>query len=130
MRKVSVFSNPVAEPGVCGKCGSQDKDWFIDAGFDVDFNIQAGENQPSYWLDGVLYLCCDCLNNLITDARKQFDHYLKDHDVEVYLNGSERDASEVSNGSSETAEPDDSGTSDKSSFVPSLAVGFGHSPSN
>jgi hypothetical protein len=129
MRKVSIYSNPVAAPGVCGKCGSQHKDWYIDLGFDLDFNIKENPEAPSLWLDGVLYLCCDCLNSLIVDAHRQFAHYLKNNDVEVYLDGHERDISEISDGSDETANENYSGsiegTSEQVAASASLAWGTG-----
>jgi len=78
MRPVQILRNPVAEPGVCGKCTSQDRDWYVDLGFDTMFNSeQEGTGYP-LWTDGVIYLCCDCFNSLVVDAHAAFQVFFPD----------------------------------------------------
>jgi hypothetical protein len=78
MRPVSILSNPVAEPGICGKCTSQDRDWYVDLGFDTVFNMEAGETGYPIWTEGVVYLCCDCFNSLVVDAHRSFQIFFPD----------------------------------------------------
>ncbi len=112
MREVNILTNPVAHPGVCGKCGSQNKDWFVDIGMDIDYNMKLEgsqlpneedlDNRLNIWLDGILYLCCDCINSLIVDVTRRFNDYLQEHDVRTYLNGTRADDSFSNNFSGET----------------------------
>lgn len=117
MREVGIFQNPVAEPGVCIKCGSQHREWFIDIGIDVDYNED--RDGLRLWLDGIAYLCSDCFNGLVKDVYRRFAEYEQTHDVEVqpygYESPNERDdvPDEISSGT----EPDDS-ESEQSSIEP------------
>ena len=100
MREVTILKRPVSAPGVCGKCGSQEKDWFVDVGLDLDFNQtepqinKEGERNPGLvlWVDGVFYLCCDCLNSLMSDVERKFDNYLEGNEARILPHGrNERD---------------------------------------
>jgi len=86
-REITIFSNPVTAPGVCGKCGSQQKDWFVDLGFELEMQKFEPSIDLPIWLDGVLYLCCDCINDLVTVVTRKFVVFKQDHDVEVGFNG-------------------------------------------
>jgi len=86
-REISIFSNPVAAPGVCAKCGSQNKDWFVDLGFELEMNKFEESIQLPIWLDGVVYLCCDCVNDLVATVTRKFQVYQEDHYTEVGFNG-------------------------------------------
>lgn len=125
MREVTILSNPVAEPGVCMKCGSQERDWFVDIGIDIDYN----ENRSGLklWLDGIAYLCCDCLNNLYTDVHKRFSQFEETRDIEVYPHGIERTdiSNEISIGSERDYQELDG--SPEPSPVPAPSFGFGSS---
>lgn len=122
MREVTIFSNPVATPGVCAKCGSQDKEWFVDVGFDIDYNqaLEAGHN---IWLDGVLYLCCDCINGLVVDTHRYMENtFKKSHYVETEFVYGPRVSDEVSNEpSSDDSESESSSDESGSEF----AIKFG-----
>lgn len=112
MRDVAIYSNAIAEPGVCAKCGSQAKDWFVDLGFDLDmnrpFNVEMDSSETpvqSYnlWFDGVVYLCCDCFNNLVIDAQRLYEEFKNTHNIGVELHGSTGDSA------FDESEQDDSG---------------------
>ena len=81
MRDVAIYNHPVTVPGVCGKCGSQDRDWFVDLGFDTIFNQEPDSIGTPTWTDGTIYLCSDCYCNLIDDVNRRFGQFL--HDVPV-----------------------------------------------
>ena len=63
-----VLGHPVSDPGFCIRCGSQNRDWFVDLGIDAAINIPPDGDYPVAWLDGILYYCCECINNLLTDV--------------------------------------------------------------
>lgn len=73
--EVAIYSNPVALPGVCCKCGSQDKDWFVDLGFDYEMKTCLPDNPYPVSIDGVMYLCCDCINSLYLDINRKLDQF-------------------------------------------------------
>jgi len=78
MREVYIYKHPVTEPGFCGKCGSQNRDWFVDIGFDTIFNHpEAGEGVPN-WTDGTIYICSECYHNLVSDVNRRFESFLND----------------------------------------------------
>ena len=108
-REITIFNNPVAAPGVCAKCGSQDKEWFADLGFELEMQkFEPSINLP-IWLDGVVYLCCDCINNLVTDVTRKFEIFKLDHYTEVGFNGIPGSSDDpVSDGASSETDSDDS----------------------
>lgn len=85
MRDVAIYSNPVAEPGVCSKCGSQHRDWFIDLGFEIEGTKDS--HIGPMWYEGVTYICCECWNSLINDVGRKFAQYADAHTVKVNPNG-------------------------------------------
>ena len=110
MRTLTIYNNPVAAPGVCARCGSQDKDWFADMGFELDMNKYEPSLNLPVWFDGIVYLCCDCVNDIISDLRKAYKHFQIDHDVKVTLNGIGTDTSDVvtsANGDNQESDSDD-----------------------
>lgn len=126
MRDVMILNHPVAEPGFCCKCGSQDKNWFVDLGFDTEMtrpNVieMANADEPfmdlPVWLDGIMYLCCDCVNNLFADIYRKFEEFKKDHFVEVYFNGrtisSDHHGAEQNDSGDESDDSDSDGESNK-----------------
>lgn len=111
MRDVMLLKNPVAEPGVCCKCGSQNKDWFVDIGIDVEGKHLPGEEYqetvPFIWFEGVFYLCCDCYNSLVTDLTRRWDQFAKDNYIETEparTDGYEQRVPDSSSGDTEDAE--------------------------
>lgn len=92
MRDIGLYKHPVAEPGVCGKCGSQKKDWFVDLGFQLE-SVRALDEPlmpDTMWYEsGVVYLCCDCLNDIIVTTNRKFEQFEQDHSVKVPLHGRE-----------------------------------------
>ncbi len=78
MRDVTLYSHPVAEPGYCGKCLSQSKDWYVDLGFNIVFNHEEDNPSAPVWTDGAVYLCCDCFNDITTDVNRKFQAFLGD----------------------------------------------------
>lgn len=111
-REVTIFSNPVAAPGVCAKCGSQDKDWFVDLGFELEMHKYEPSIGLTTWFDGVVYLCCDCINNLIYDIDRKFPIFKDDHYVTTGFNG--EPASITFDGDDSESEPDYSGADEAS----------------
>jgi len=86
-REILIFNNPVAAPGVCAKCGSQNKDWFVDLGFELEMQKFEPIMDLPVWLDGVVYLCCDCINDLVVTVGRKFEVFKQDHYTEVGFNG-------------------------------------------
>ena len=130
MREVSIFSNPVAAPGVCAKCGSQDNDWFVDLGFEAEMHkFDDSINLPT-WFDGVVYLCCDCTNNLYTDLLRKFGQFEDDHYVRTNLHGYSRPElsdDSIFNGSesiSDENSDDASGDNSEPEFTPTFTGPF------
>ena len=77
-REVSVFSHPIIEPGVCGKCGTQNDSWFADLGFDSVFNY-GDHNGLQTWCDGVVYLCANCVNSFVEDLYRAFNIFRREN---------------------------------------------------
>ena len=111
-REETIFSNPVAAPGVCAKCGSQDKDWFVDLGFELEMHKYEPSIELPTWFDGVVYLCCDCVNNLISDIDRKFPVFKDDHYVTTGFNG--EPASITFDGDDSESESDYSGANETS----------------
>jgi hypothetical protein len=68
MRDVTLLRRPVGAPGVCGKCGSQNRLWFLDLGFDLEF-LPHGNG---YYTEGVVYLCNECVRGLVADVNRRW----------------------------------------------------------
>lgn len=110
-REITIYSNPVAAPGVCAKCGSQNKEWFVDLGFELEMQKFDTSIDLPVWLDGVVYLCCDCINDLVATVGRRFEVFKKDHYTEVGFNGIPgNDPDPISDGAESEAN-DDSGES-------------------
>lgn len=101
MRSVAIYENPVMEPGVCGKCGSQQRDWFVDIGLNVTggkrnpMNDREDEGSlyehPDVYFDGALFICCVCINDMFNEINRRFLEFKKDHVVKVEFNGPRTD---------------------------------------
>ena len=96
MRDVAIYENPIMEPGVCARCYSQDKDWFVDLGLNIAGTKTSPMNQgqenaeysyPNHWFDGAIIYCCDCINNLMSDVERRFKQFKETHSPEVEFNG-------------------------------------------
>lgn len=120
MREVAIYNHPVTVPGVCGKCGSQDKDWFVDLGFDTIFNQEPDEAGSPIWTDGTVYLCSDCYNSLVTDVNRRFKQFLTDvpvtHLTYTLPVGSDEDFSELVQSKLPVEEEDDGESEPESAF--------------
>ena len=69
MRPVQVLEAPVAPPGVCAKCGvgkGPKREFFVDLGINSDMS------QEGMQLDGVIYFCNHCINDLMTQYVTQY----------------------------------------------------------
>lgn len=123
MRDVAILKHAVAEPGVCCKCGSQGRDWFVDLGLDVEGKHAPGEQfqdtVPFVWFEGVLYLCDLCFNGMVADVFRKFPQFAEFHQVESYPHGlsrpaesNERDAVSSDRGTAENDSSSDEHDSD------------------
>lgn len=81
-RQMNLSHHPIIEPGVCGKCGTQNCSWFLDLGFDTIFNY-VNDQKLNTWTDGVVYLCADCCNSLFQDLFTMFQIYQRDEKREL-----------------------------------------------
>ena len=69
MRPVQVLKAPIAPPGVCSKCGvgsGGNRSFFVDLGINSDMS------QEGMQLDGVVYFCNHCINDLMMQYVKQY----------------------------------------------------------
>lgn len=98
MRTVAIYENPIMEPGVCAKCGSQQRDWFVDLGLNITgekeapykaVNVEDGEpyESPNHWFDGAIMYCNVCINNLFDDVCRKFTEFKENHIVKEDFNG-------------------------------------------
>ena len=73
VRPVQMMTGPVAAPWVCLKCGCQekDRDWFIDIGTDSDMTVDGN------WVDGVIYLCNRCMDDILVTYGSQLPSILR-----------------------------------------------------
>ena len=124
--EISIFNNPVAAPGVCAKCGSQDKEWFVDLGFEQEMHKFEHSLDIPIWLDGVVYLCCDCINDLVTVVTRKFEVFKQDHYVEVGFNGISGSAADsIFDGSEQDSDGNESESVESSAEVASAPTFFG-----
>jgi hypothetical protein len=96
-RTVAIYENPIMEPGVCARCASQDKDWFVDLGLiitgertnpnNVREPVGSDYTYPNLWFEGAIFYCCDCINNLVTDVSRKLEEFKNNHIVKVEFNG-------------------------------------------
>ena len=112
MRSVAIYENPIMEPGVCARCGSQDKDWFVDLGLVVEGGRDNPNNNrepvgsdykyPSLWFEGAIFYCCDCVNNLVTDVSRKLEEFKNTHIVKVEFNGPRTDDPDITGSDSKS----------------------------
>jgi len=106
MRTVTIYRNAIAPPGVCAKCGSQDRDWFVDLGFSTNMEQRIGDLDIPIWVeDAVVYLCCECINGLMDDIQRAYDEFAPVNDITVPYKHGTNDCGSIS--IDPTAEPDD-----------------------
>lgn len=67
-RPVGIVDQPPVNPGVCVKCGVQSgRDYFVDTGIDIALQyFNAG-------FEGVIYLCNECMESLITEYENELN---------------------------------------------------------
>jgi hypothetical protein len=69
MRPVQIVDKPPVHPHVCVQCGKQDdRDYFVDLGFDISVLYQP------LW-EGCIYLCNLCMENLVNSYQTQLTKF-------------------------------------------------------
>lgn len=110
-RDVNIQPHPIIEPGVCAKCGTQHDSWFVDLGFDTVFNYVDDMGYKT-WCDGIVYMCANCINSLVSDLFRAYQIYSRDNPVgltPLKLIPITLDKKEEDSGDSGSSSGDDSG---------------------
>lgn len=73
MRPVIIHQTVPLAPGVCVKCTNDhvNRKWFVDLGFDMEF-IMMGQS-----IDGPIFLCDACLNDVFVQYSSQLPEFLE-----------------------------------------------------
>lgn len=65
-RPIQLFDKPPMTPFVCAKCGSQEREHFVDLGIDSELR-RNDEHGQTHYTEGVIYFCSRCMVSLLRD---------------------------------------------------------------
>lgn len=76
MRPVQIMDKPVAAPNVCIGCGAGvERQFFVDLGIDTKLE-KIDEYNHTYFTEGVIYLCSECITSLIVEFNRKLTPFL------------------------------------------------------